>query len=273
MTNKFNNLYILMFKKLIFGVFFFMAVTSNAQIIKKAIPDKLVVLTFDDAIVSHYTNVVPLLRKYKFGATFFIAEFLQPSFSDKTKYLSWAQISDLNKMGFEIANHTQNHTHVNKMDSLHFAQEINDIEQKAKAVNIKKPMISFAYPGYDTSLSAILWLKEMGYLFARTGGSRAYNPEKEHPLLIPSFSTSGNNSKEIYDAFEQAKDGSIVVLTIHGVPDEANPLVNTPLNLFEDYLKYLHNHHFKVIALRDLKKYINPENAYQLIKPNFNKPK
>ena len=65
----------------------------------------------------------------------------------------------------------------------------------------------------------------------------------------------------------------IVVLTIHGVPDEAHPWVNTPLELFEAYLKYLHTNHYQVIALRDLRQYINPVKAMQIITPNFNKPK
>ena len=60
-----------MLKKLIIGAFFFTILTAKSQILKQAIPDKLVVLTFDDAIISHYTNVAPLLKKYKFGATFF----------------------------------------------------------------------------------------------------------------------------------------------------------------------------------------------------------
>jgi peptidoglycan/xylan/chitin deacetylase (PgdA/CDA1 family) len=40
----------------------------------EAVPDKLVVLTFDDSVASHYTVVRPLLKRYGFGATFFITE-------------------------------------------------------------------------------------------------------------------------------------------------------------------------------------------------------
>jgi len=36
------------------------------------IPDKLIVLTFDDAVKSHRTFVAPLLKELGFGATFFI---------------------------------------------------------------------------------------------------------------------------------------------------------------------------------------------------------
>src|SRR5262245_41933499 len=65
------------------------------------IPDKLVVLTFDDAKASHYTVVRPLLKRYGFGATFFISEgFSFPS--NKTDYLTWEQIARLHQDGFEI---------------------------------------------------------------------------------------------------------------------------------------------------------------------------
>jgi peptidoglycan-N-acetylglucosamine deacetylase len=243
------------------------------QIIKRAIPDKLVILTFDDAVLSHYTNVAPLLKKYKFGGTFFIAEFLKPSFNDKKLYLSWEQIGELNKMGFEIANHTRNHTHVNKMQPEQFVEELEYIEQKAKAQKVKEQMVSFAYPGYDVNQKAFAVLEDKDYLFARVGGGRAYDPMKDHPYLIPSFSTSGDNSKQIFEAFGQAKDGKIVVLTVHGVPDEAHPWVNTPLPLLEQYLKYLHDNHYKVVALRDLNKYIDVENARRIINPDFSKTK
>lgn len=49
------------------------------------IPDRLVVLTFDDASASHATFVAPLLKKFGFTATFFVCEF-PPDFDDKTKY-------------------------------------------------------------------------------------------------------------------------------------------------------------------------------------------
>src|SRR5476651_1026112 len=157
---------------------------TNAQVLRKPIPDKLVVLSFDEAIVTQYTVVAPLLKKYGFGATFFVCEFITPPFTDKTKYLSWEQIAALNKMGFEIGNHTQNHTHVNKMDSLHFVAELKYIENKCIQYHIPKP-ISFAFPGYDTSPKALPVLKATGYVFARQGLNRPYDPLADNPLLMP----------------------------------------------------------------------------------------
>ena len=75
------------------------------------IPDKLVVLTFDDSAKSHYSVARPILTKYKFGATFFITEgFDFPT--NKKDYMTWEEIAQLHKDGFEIGNHTRDHKSV-----------------------------------------------------------------------------------------------------------------------------------------------------------------
>ena len=241
--------------------------TSSAQVLKEKVPDKLVVLTFDDAVVSHATYVAPLLKKYGFGATFFVCEFVDPPFGDKTKYMSWEQIAELNKMGFEIGNHTWHHTHVNKMNKAKFIAELEYIENKCAEYHIPKP-ISFAYPGYDTSRRATEVLKEKGYLFARAGFDRGYNPLTDNPFVISGFTTRATNKITIDSALQKAANGKIIVLTIHGVPDDAHPWVNTPPALFESYLKYMKEKHYKVIALRDLKKYINTDAALTKLNPS-----
>jgi hypothetical protein len=51
----------------------------------KAIPEKLVVLTFDNSCISYATFVAPLLKKYGFVGTFYITE----AFKAKGKYMTW----------------------------------------------------------------------------------------------------------------------------------------------------------------------------------------
>ena len=240
-----------------------------AQILEKTIPDKLVVLTFDDATASQYTIVAPLLKQYGFGATFFICEF-PPNFRDSSKYMNWRQIKELDKLGFEVANHSRSHPPVSKLSTEKFIDELSYIEAKCDSLNIDKPS-AFAYPGYDLSLPVINILKEKGYKFARAGGSRPYDPLNDHPLLVPSWALNAENKKQIMKAFDEARNGKIVVLTIHGVPDIEHPWVNTPPELFREYLQYLSDKHFKVISLRDLKNYINVEIAMKTIVPDLNK--
>lgn len=76
--------------------------TTNRQLI----PERLVVLTFDDGVKSQYTVVAPLLQQHGFGATFYITEGLR-FLEDKSRYLTWAEVQALHDLGFEIGNHTR----------------------------------------------------------------------------------------------------------------------------------------------------------------------
>lgn len=224
------------------------------------VPDRLVVLTFDDAVKSHYTTVAPLLERYGFGATFFVTEFVQPPFADTTLYMTWQQIAALHRRGFEIGNHTGKHTHVSRMDRARFVGELAYIEERGRALGIPRP-VSFAYPAYVTTDSAVRVLRDQRYRFARIGGNRAYDPLRDDPLLIPSFSTGADNREAILRAFGEARDGKIVVLTVHGVPDAAHPWVTTPPALFEEYLRFLRDNRYRVVALRDLAPYLPARSA------------
>src|SRR5436190_5342904 len=74
----------------------------------ESVPEKIVVLTFDDSVASQFTQVRPILKRHGFGATFFITEGF--SFrTNKQDYMTWDQIAELQRDGFEIGNHTRDH--------------------------------------------------------------------------------------------------------------------------------------------------------------------
>jgi peptidoglycan-N-acetylglucosamine deacetylase len=253
-------------KKLVFFLLLIMpGTTGHSQILKKKIPDRLVVFTFDDATASQYSIVAPLLRQYGFGATFYVCEF-PPSSADSNIYMNWRQIKELDRMGFEVANHTRSHPQLSKLSHAEIVDQIAYIEHKCDSMHIKTP-VTFAYPGYDLNMDVLAVLKSRGYQFARGGGRRAYDPLTDHPFLIPSWAMVAGNRDEVMKAFSEAKNGKIVVLTIHGVPDLEHPWVTTPPDLFKEYLQYLSDQHFKVISLRDLKQYIDAKVALKTLVP------
>ena len=220
------------------------------------IPDRTVILTFDDGVSTHATYVAPLLKKYGFSGTFFVCEF-PPDFTNKHDYMTWEQIAELYKMGFEVANHTWTHKHVDKLKPDQLAEQLDYIEQKIMGFGAPRP-VTFAYPGYATSPAAIATLRTRGYLFARGGEDRLYDPLKDDPMLIPGFTTRKDNKDLIVAALLQAKNGKIAVLTIHGVPDYGHGWVSTPPELFEFYLRFLKENKFNVISFRDLVRYVRP---------------
>jgi peptidoglycan/xylan/chitin deacetylase (PgdA/CDA1 family) len=77
-------------------------------IIKKSIPDKLVVFTFDDGCASHATVAAPILKKHGYSGTFFVSDAYL--FRErKDWYMTWRQIRAMAEDGFEIGNHTRGH--------------------------------------------------------------------------------------------------------------------------------------------------------------------
>src|SRR6476661_8934517 len=93
------------------------------------IPDKLVVMTFDDASKSHFTVARPLLLKYRFGATFFVTEGWDFA-TNKRDYMSWDEIKQLHADGFEIGNHTIDHKGVTD-------KTLRDLPAQVKAINAR----------------------------------------------------------------------------------------------------------------------------------------
>ncbi len=235
----------------------------------EGIPDKIVVLTFDDSIKSHYSVVAPLLKQYGFGATFFVTEGFEFK-TDKDNYMTWEEIASLHRDGFEIGNHTRDHMGVSEKSLGQLTEQVEAINARCREYGIPRPT-SFAYPGNAIADAALEKLKELGFVFARRGGTPeypyeegrgfAYEPGLDHPLLIPSAGDARPHWElnNFTRAAEQAKFGRIAVLQFHGVPDRAHAWVHTPRKKFEAYLKWLDENEYTVIALRDLVKYVNPD--------------
>lgn len=220
------------------------------------VPDKLVVLTFDDSVASQATYVAPLLKKHGFGATFFITEGFE-FLIDKKHYMTWEQIRALHEEGFEIGNHTRKHAGVAKQKLEQLEADVVFIEQQCEKHGIPRP-VSFCYPGYATSEVAVKLLRERGYLFARAGGAKAFDPATDDALLMPqAFDGKPESTLEQFKAaVAEAKGGRIAVMTFHGVPDIKHPWVNTDPVKFEAYMQHLKDEGCTVVAMRDLVKFL-----------------
>lgn len=245
----------------------FFAFTLLAQVAAGAapIPEKLVVLTFDDSSASHHAVAAPLLKRYGFGATFFITEGFTFR-TNKRDYMTWEQIAELHRAGFEIGNHTRDHLGITERTVSRLAEQLEAIAARCREHSIPEP-VSFAWPGNRFHPSALPVLEKAGIRFARRGGEPevpyalgggvAYEPGVDHPLLIP---TTGDarpywSLDDLKRALALGGRGRITVLQFHGVPDGEHPWVNTPRERFEEYMAWLHREGYTVIALRDLARY------------------
>jgi peptidoglycan/xylan/chitin deacetylase (PgdA/CDA1 family) len=244
------------------------ALLASAMLVALALPglaaalepaaERVVVLTFDDSVASQATFVAPLLKKYGFGATFFITEGFEFA-EDKEHYMTWQQIAALDAAGFEIGNHTRHHESVAKQTPEQLGADIDYIAEQCAKNGIPRPT-SFCYPGYATSPAAVEILRARGYRFARAGGARAFVPGVDEPLTMPqAFDGKPESTLEQFKAaVAQAGDGKIAVMTFHGVPDIKHPWVSTDPAKFESYLAHLQQAGCRVVAMREVARYLKP---------------
>ena len=232
------------------------------------LPQKVVVLTFDDGVRSHFTTVRPILQQLGFSATFFITEGFDFPLN-KRDYMTWKQIRQLHLDGFEIGNHTRDHLELTTRSFSAFSEQIEALNDNLRKHGIPRP-VSFAYPGNAFHLESLAILEAAGFKFARRGGSPeapyeggrgvAYSPGEDHPLLIPSAGDArpGWTLEDFEAALQRTSRGAIPVLQFHGVPDRQHPWVSTPPHRFKEYMAHLKDRGYRVLALRDLERFVDP---------------
>lgn len=142
---------------------------------KEQLPEKSIVITFDDAWGSIYDIALPILIKYGFTATFFI----YTDFIGGGKALTWDQIKRLSKQGFDIQCQTKTHRNLaalKKNES--FKEYFNSVEteisypKKLIERTLNKDCKYLAYPYGETNNLIIAILKKHGYRAAFTIGRK-----------------------------------------------------------------------------------------------------
>ncbi|MGQ0637677.1 MAG: polysaccharide deacetylase family protein [Planctomycetaceae bacterium] len=227
--------------------------------------DRLVVLTFDDAVKTHGTFVAPLLKELGFGATFFVTH--RWMVDDPKNYLTWKEIGEIHQMGFEIGNHSWTHPNfVVPRDAARLAAELALVERELKKVGVPRPT-SFAWCGNAFGPEALQQLEQLGYQLGRRGthpeappGQRLHNtigrpfdPREHHRLLIPSTGVAIPDwtLEHFQKCVEMPRKGTAAVLQFHGVPDP-HAFASTTPERFREYMEYLKQGDFKVISLHGL---------------------
>ena len=212
---------------------------------------KTIVLTFDDACKSHLDIAAPILKKYGFGATFFIS--LAQVWLDECPegFLSRDEIAELCKMGFELGNHTVSHHSLLSLDDENIRQELAGMNDFLAAVG-EKDIVSFAYPGGPYAPRGADIIPEFDLKYARTTEHGLWTKDTDL-MRIPCFSVCDKqeeNFRKAINMLDESENGAAVLL-YHGVPDVAHAHCSTKKELFESHMKYLFDNNYKVVSMRD----------------------
>lgn len=141
----------------------------DALLYDSALPEKPIVLTFDDGYLDNYQNALPVMKNYRFPGTFFvITQFIDDS---KPGYMNWTQLGEMQRAGMEIASHSVDHPDLRndyRARSLAWLQtEIGGSKQTIE-LRLGVPVRTFNYPAGKYDARTIQVLQSSGYLAAVT---------------------------------------------------------------------------------------------------------
>ena len=118
------------------------------------LPDKPIVITFDDGYADNYTNAYPLLRKYGFKATFFvITDFID---QEREGFMSWPQIEEMAASGMEIGPHGRDHSDLKGRTLDYLVWQILGSRQTLEAHGIEPRFFSYPFGHYDEEVIKVL---------------------------------------------------------------------------------------------------------------------
>lgn len=105
------------------------------------LPEKPVLLTFDDTDLEQYTVAVPEMDKHGFKGVFFIMTVS----INRPRYMSESQIRDLASKGHTIASHTWDHHNVKQYKETDWVQQLDKPSKRLEEITGKEVRY-FAYP-------------------------------------------------------------------------------------------------------------------------------
>lgn len=166
---------------------------------RRTLPEKSLLLTFDDGYADFYEQAFPIFKKYNLKATLFVVT----SFVGDAghRYVTWEQIREMDRSGLvTIASHTLTHADVTKSKkaSVEIAESKKILEDF-----VGHPVTVFAYPYGASNNAAAVLVQRAGYTLAfTTQGGTTLSYQKR--LTLPRVRISGGLSLAAYRAKVEA---------------------------------------------------------------------
>jgi peptidoglycan/xylan/chitin deacetylase (PgdA/CDA1 family) len=217
-----------------------------------------VALTFDDASLSQWVELLPMFQKYGVRATFFICTACTYGIP-----LDDSLIIQLSEAGNEIGCHTEHHEHLLQYLETHsltdyYKYEIVPSIQYFDSLNI--PVSSFAYPYGEHNSESNKFLsnyfeKIRGICSLLPSADGAFITYKNRILVNGSFidRASPYHLEDFKRAIKQAKDHrAVLVLIGHSPGSDPTNDWSFPVSLLDSICSYTVQQKMKFYRLRDL---------------------
>lgn len=170
------------------------------------LPQRPVMITFDDGHASNYTIALPLLKRYGFIAEFFITT----GFIGRKDYLTEEQLRGLSLAGMKIGSHGVTHSLFNELTTDLITFELEQSKTRLERITGRK-VTSFSAPGGRLNEQVINAGKKIGYnyFFSSEIGMMNFVTAKRLVPRIVIKHTMG------MDTFVNILEGNLIFYNVH----------------------------------------------------------
>jgi len=137
---------------------------------KQTLPEKPIILTFDDGYADNFTEMLPILEAHNMTAVVYVIT----NFIGKEGYLNLEQLKEMQKRGLEIGSHTADHIPIDKVSEHILNNQIHGSKQFLDWSGLDT-IYTFSYPNGAVSDKLINYLKQENFLNAVTGDAGLNN--------------------------------------------------------------------------------------------------
>ena len=122
------------------------------------LPANPIVVTFDDGYADLYTNAYPILASHGFKAVAYIVS----GFVGQSRYVTPAQVVQMDQNGIEIASHTVDHANLARSSNSSVMHELVDSKRALENL-LGHPVLDFAYPSGAFNAQTVAAVQRVGY--------------------------------------------------------------------------------------------------------------
>ena len=138
-----------------------------------ALPERPLIISFDDGDLDVYTNAFPIMHQFGFtGVLYLVSNYL-----DRGGHLSVAQVQEMAAAGWEVGSHSMSHADLTVSHGAIYEEGLlarRDLEER-----LGLPATTFAYPYGRRDDYVVDYIRAYGYLAAvGLGGGWAHTPDE-----------------------------------------------------------------------------------------------
>jgi peptidoglycan/xylan/chitin deacetylase (PgdA/CDA1 family) len=159
----------------------------------KPVPEKSIVLTFDDGYVDNYVEALPILKEFQLKATIFVITSLVDKVPD---YMSSKQLKEMQDNGMDIESHTANHEHLKELT---YEKQVVTLQSSKDFLEkiLNKEVQHLAYPFGEYSKETLKAVSQVGYKLAVTTYGR-WSDKADGILTLDRVFISGAASLDVF---------------------------------------------------------------------------